>query len=223
MLKSSKVMLVLLAWFAVCAAAQQPAPPTPSARTLEADEYAVYAAAISGLFDQGEFKDRKILIENRTVSFECGENSCNTLDVGNGCSGMREPQQDPDQVLAGFRQSMTLLEAKAWDDFKRNNEHCSPLHNNFAMQHDYLWMDDSTRQAMIGKRPASELPEGQQAGWAQPDRVFLSRPGFNADRTQALVYLGVACHAQCSWFGYLLFGKVNGEWTPLGHYTVQGH
>jgi len=37
------------------------------------------------------------------------------------------------------------------------------------------------------------------------------------------VYLGVVCHEQCSWFGYLLLGKVNGTWTPVGHYTVGGH
>jgi hypothetical protein len=201
-----------------------PAPPAiPSAPAGPQDTYAVYAAAINGLFDEKGFKERKLLIENKTVSFECGAKSCNTLDVGYGCSGMRESGQTPDQVVRSFSQTMTALEPATWADFKLKNQHCSALQNDFPLQHDYLWMEDSTRQALIGKRPAGELSEEAQAAWAQYDKVFLSSPGFNRDNTQALLYLGVVCHEQCSWFGYLLLGKVNGEWTALGHYTVGGH
>lgn len=186
------------------------------------DEYAVYAAAISGLYDQDRFKDRKLLIENRTVSLECGKDSCNKLDVGDGCSGMRQPGQEPEQVLPLFRNTMSLLEQETWEDFKTRNEHCGELRNDFPLQHDYLWMDDSTKQAMIGKRSAADLTQEQQATWSQPDKVFLSSPGFNASHTQALLYLGVVCNEQCTWLGYLLMGKVNGEWTAAGHYTVTG-
>jgi hypothetical protein len=198
----------------------------PSARTVPSatqDAYAVYATAINGLFDDRAFRDRKLLIENQTVSFECGKNSCNRLDVGKGCSGMREPAQSPDLVAMQFRQTMTTLEPSTWDDFKQKNEHCSALQNDFPLKRDYLWMENSTKQAIIGKHPAADLTEEQQAAWSQYDKVFLSEPGFNSDRTQALLYLGVACHEQCSWFGYLLLGKVNGDWTALGHYTVAGH
>ncbi len=217
------VVFCLLAMLPGMAVGQKPAsPPANGAEAAASEEYAVYGAAIAGLFDEGKFKDRRLLIENRTVSFECGQNACNLLDVGNGCSGMREPGQDPDAVLRNFRQTMTLLEQSTWHDFKKNNEHCSALHNDFPVKHDYLWMDDSTQQAMIGKQPASELSELQQAAWATPDKVFLSQPGFNADRTQALLYLAVVCHEQCSWSGYLLLGRVNGEWTAVGHYTAAG-
>lgn len=204
------------------ASAQQSASAAPAPTTGQ-DTYAVYAAAVNGLFDDKALKDRKLLIENKTVSFECGANSCNRLDVGNGCSGMREPKQYPDQVAMQFRQTMTQLEPSTWEDFKKNNEHCSPLQNEFPLKHEYLWMENSTKQAMIGKRPATDLTEQEQAAWSQYDKVFLSQPGFNSDHTQAVLYLGVACHEQCSWFGYLLLAKVNGEWTAIGHYTVAGH
>lgn len=213
---------VLTAYVPSIAFGQQPAPAAPATNTSQ-DTYAVYAAAVNGLFDDKALKDRKLLIENKTVSFECGANSCNRLDVGNGCSGMREPRQYPDQVAMQFRQSMTQLEPSTWDDFKKNNEHCSALQNEFPLKHDYLWMENSTRQAMIGKSPATDLTEQEQAAWSQADKVFLSEPGFNSDHTQALLYLGVACHEQCSWFGYLLLAKVNGEWTAVGHHTMAGH
>lgn len=219
-------LFVLLISFSVAALAQAPAEAKPEAApatTLEQDEYAVYAVGISGLFDNAAFKERKLLIDNRTVSFECGADSCNSLDVGNGCSGMRQPGQNPDDVAALFHQTMTLLEPQAWSDFKKKNEHCSTLQNEFPLQRDYLWMEDSSKQVMVGKRPASELSEAQQAEWAQPDKVFLSRPGFNADRNQALLYLGVVCHENCSWFGYLMMAKVNGTWTAVGHQTMAGH
>lgn len=231
---ASRALVALLLLY-VFAAAQQPAtpqtPPVPTAPSAPAaagaptaqDTYAVYAAAINGLFDDKGFKYRKLLIDNKTVSFECGAKSCNSLDVGNGCSGMREPQQSPDQVVRQFNQTMASLTTSTWDDFKQRNEHCSALKNEFPLQHQYLWMEDSTRQAMIGKRPASEFPEDEQAAWSESDKVFLSSPGFSADGTQAILYLGVVCHEQCSWFGYVLFGKVNGEWTALGHYTMGGH
>ena len=214
---------ILLALVSAFANGQQTPAAAPSpANTIDQDQYAVYAVAISGLFDNAQYKERKILIENRTVSMECGKDSCNLLDLNNGCSGMREPGQDVDRVVLNFTQTMRQLEIKTWEDFKQNNEHCAPLRNQFPLQHDYLWMEDSTKQAMIGKKPATDLNEQEQAAWSQPDRVFLSRPGFNADRTQALLYLGVTCHGQCSWFGYLLLNKVNGEWMPIGHYTVEG-
>ena len=216
------VLCLLSALAAPFAVAQQAAAPA-SPPTGASDAYAVYAAAINGLYDEKGFKDRKLLIENQTVSYECGAKSCNRLDVGNGCSGMRELRQFPDQVAMQFRQTMTTLEPATWDDFKQKNEHCSALQNDFPLKHDYLWMENSTKQAMIGKRPASDLTEEQQAAWAQYDKVYLSQPGFNTDHSQALLYLGVACHEQCSWFGYVLFAKVNGEWTAAGHYTAGGH
>ena len=207
------------------AAAQKPAAkaqPSPKPEDSAADEYAVYATAISGLYDNAGFKDRKLLIENRTVSFECGSNSCNQLDVADGCSGMRQPGQEPEQVLPLFRNTMSLLQEPTWNDFRQENEHCATLKNDFPLQRDYLWMDDATRQAMIGKKPAAEFSDDQQAGWSQPDKVFLSKPGFNPDHTQSLLYLAVVCHGQCQWMGYLLLGKVNGQWTAVGHYTVAG-
>jgi hypothetical protein len=106
----------------------------------------VYAAAINGLFDDARFKDRKLLIENRTVSLECGANSCNTLDMGNGCSGMREPRQSPEQILVQFRQTMALIEPPTWNDFVQKNQHCSALQNEFPLIREYLWMEDATRQ-----------------------------------------------------------------------------
>lgn len=215
---------LLLSLISTLAAGQHSAQSHSAASfSAEHDTYAVYAAAINGLYDEAAFKDRKLLIENKTVSFECGADSCNALDVGNGCSGMRQPGEDLDQVVAKFRQTMSLVELSTWNDFKHKNEHCSALQNEFPLKHEYLWMEDSTQQALIGKRPAAELSEQEQASWAQPDKVFLSRPGFNPDHTQALLYLGVACHERCSWFGYLLLGKVNGAWTAAGHYTVSGH
>jgi hypothetical protein len=213
--------LLLCSMVAVCLAGQQSSKPATATPTQ--DTYALYAAAVNGLYDDKGFKDRKLLIENKSVSFECGQNSCNRLDVQSGCSGMRGPHEYPDQVAMQFHQALSAIEAGTWENFKQNNEHCGALQNEFPLKREYLWMEDSTRQAMIGKRPATDLTEQEQAAWSQYDKVYLSQPGFNADRTQGLLYLGVVCHEQCSWFGYLLFAKVNGEWMAVGHYTMGGH
>lgn len=64
-----------------------------------------------------------------------------------------------------------------------------------------------------------DLDDGWKTFYAKyPDSggyFEVSRIGFNADRTLALVYAGNYCGSLCGRGSYYFYGKVNGKWVPL--------
>lgn len=200
----------------------QPSAPTSKPAAAEAvtdpDEYAVFAVPLAGLFDSTNFPNRKVIVKPRTLSFECGDKSCNLMQGPDGCSGMREkPDQDPELVLRTMRQSMTELKATTAGDFFDKNGKCATLKNDFPVDQPYLFVSDDAQQAWIGKQQVSQLSDE----WKAADNVFFSQVGFNPDKTQALVYFSIVCHEKCGWFGYLLLNKESGAWKVVDHFQFE--
>src|SRR5215475_4029688 len=109
---------VLLLGLSLVPGGQKAPKPVPDT-AVDPDEYAAYAAAMEGLFK--DYEDRKIYIQPETISFQCGRNSCNAYKVKgpdfNGCSGMRDQHQTPEQVLKYLRDSFTGLQPSTTADF----------------------------------------------------------------------------------------------------------
>jgi hypothetical protein len=210
----SRLFLVLcLILASVSISGQETTKPSNTADKLSSDEYAVYAVALNGLFK--EYENRKIYIQSRTLSFECGEKSCNTFKGRGGCSEMRGPEQSAQEVLAYLKDSFADLQQSTTKDFEKKNNHCFPLENLFPLDREYLWSDEHG-PPMLGKKQIKETPEE----WKDSDFVYVSRVGLNADRTQALLYWVVVCHQDCGWFGYYFCEKKNGTWSVVDNYKV---
>ena len=94
---------------------QETTKPNDITDKVSSDEYAVYAAALNGLFK--DYENRKIYIQSRTLSFECGEKSCNTFQGRSGCSEMRGPEQSAQEVLAYLKDSFADLQKSTMKDF----------------------------------------------------------------------------------------------------------
>src|SRR5437899_3315178 len=175
----NKLAFALLLALSIVPAAQKVPKPAPDI-AVDPEEYAAYAAAIKGLFQ--DYAERKIYIQSGTISFQCGRNSCNAYKVKgpdfNGCSGMRDQHQTPEQVLKYLRDSFTGLQPSTTADFAKKNARCSQLENLFPLRRDYLWTSGDT--LMIGRRTVKDTPEE----WRDPDLVFVSRVGLNAEKTQ---------------------------------------
>lgn len=130
--------------------------PVPQMVHPTEEEYAVYGAVMRSLLR--DYPELKLYIQPRTLSFECGKESCSTFLVGAGCSGMRIAEQMPQQVLDALQQTFKGLQKVTTSDFEKKNAHCSLLENRFPFEQDYLWSGEDGKTAM-GKRSVEEIPE----------------------------------------------------------------
>ncbi len=189
--------------------------PVPQMAHPTEEEYAVYGAVMRGLLR--DYPELKLYIQPRTLSFECGNESCNTFLVGAGCSGMRIAEQTPQEVLEALQQTFKGLQKVTTSDFEKKNAHCSLLENRFPIEQDYLWSGEDGKTAM-GKRNVEEIPEK----WKDADLLYFSRAGFDSEQKQALLYWGLFCHKDCGWFGWYFLKKRNGNWEMDANFQVMG-
>ncbi|HXR32265.1 MAG TPA: hypothetical protein VN830_01050 [Verrucomicrobiae bacterium] len=206
------VLLVLLVSIHLESTASCPAP--EMANPAE-EEYAVYGAVMKSLLR--DYPELKLYIQPRTLSFECGKESCNTFQVGEGCSAMRVADQTPQGVLKALRQTFKELQKVTTSDFEKKNAHCGLLENRFPVERDYLWTGEDGKTAM-GKRSVEEIPEE----WKDADFLYFSRVGFDPEQKQALLYWGLFCHQDCGWFGWYLLSKRSGKWVMEANFQVAG-
>lgn len=183
------------------------------------DEYAVFATVMNELMTR--WPNLKLFVQARTLSFECGEQSCNTFrigesDFGEGCSGMRGGDQTPQDVFLGLRDAgFKELQKTTEQDFEAKNKHCSVLESRFRADKDYLWVGEDGKIA-LGKRSIEETPEE----WKDADFLWFSRAGLDAQKKQALLYWALFCHERCSWFGWYYLKKSDGKWQMEHNFQV---
>ncbi|MBU7038781.1 MAG: hypothetical protein HXS52_12690 [Theionarchaea archaeon] len=174
--------------------------PPPSDKVL-AEEYRVNSALIEKGFDLivSCFRDydqiEVIVIEKYT----------STGVFGYG---------DLSEALEWVRDEMPSVTQEMIDDFIDKNGKSYPLEDSFDIRKKVLLLEpDESREIFKDSSGWSEFysryPDAQGI-------LTLSRVGFNADMSKALVYLG----GQCDWlFGagfYVLLVKKDGEWSIQG-------
>ena len=187
-------LLAMLTWPMSSTSQEEPKEPR-----VGTDEYAVYAALIDQLLLHG--KTGRLLLGDRTLSFECDGEKGSAINVG-GCSGMRTKEQTPRQALDQVRRSLLRIHSSTLEDFERKNQKGLPLENRFPLKVDYV---------LYGERH----PEGPEKDWGTPDfAVYLSRVGFNQDQTEALVYVAAVSwtNAQLSGGDYVLLDNKQAKW-----------
>jgi hypothetical protein len=52
------------------------------------------------------------------------------------------------------------------------------------------------------------------------DHVFMSQPGFNFSKTEAILYIDHTCGGLCGGGGYILMRKVNGVWRIVEEHII---
>jgi hypothetical protein len=134
-----------------------------------ADVYGVYDTVLDGVkFPQ---KDTNATIYNKTLNTKCGENSGNPVLI-NGCGGIAMPPDGLEEVHDLLKSSLSQFSRSTWEDFKVNNQSSTEVQDKFHT---------TMKHKLIGK----DLPEE-----VSPDYTFFfSQPGFNKDKTEALVFV----------------------------------
>ncbi|MBD0371703.1 MAG: hypothetical protein ICV60_12760 [Pyrinomonadaceae bacterium] len=184
-------------------------PPSPAARAnlfqIEDEEYAVYSALINDDLkeDEGEPKrpkDRVLIIDESTSLWD----------------GMIEEEKD--KFFEELKKSSPELQAETVEDLQAKSTSPSTLARNFSIGINYLLVSNEEIKEMF-------KGDGVLRGWEAFHRKYpnsggiltLSRVGFNADKTQALVYKGWSCGGLCGGGGYTLLVKKKGAWVIKGH------
>jgi hypothetical protein len=159
----------------------------PGGSSAHDDEYAVYAALIEDRY-LWEGVDL-IVIRNETTLFELG----------------------PDVTFEQVSRSAPALEEETYADFLAVNEEPTPLDGSLDLGFEVALVSPQELEeifaADVGSYDAfyERFPNSQGV-------MELSRVGFNADRSQALVYVGNQ-HAPLGGAGYyLILNKDDGAW-----------
>jgi hypothetical protein len=179
---------------------QQPEPVRDGAEAArEKSEYEVYSAALGQMKIDGE--GRHILIGERTSSFSCDSSDSSGLVV-NECSGMRQRDQSPRQALKEYCSTFKGVLDSTLEDFETVNQNGHALKPGFSLKGKY---------ALYGQ----EHPDGDWKAWGQPDfAVYVSRAGFDTEKSQALVYIAAVSWTDTSLSGgqYVFLQKNKNAW-----------
>lgn len=197
MIKSASILgwLVLVAF--VSGIAQTPTTPKETEACTEQD-YAIYAAALNDLFGR-EKPDRVVLLDQTSIGFPPGMAA--TTQFGGKAQAL----------LKDFPK-----EAK--DDFDSRNKAQVRIESGK--------IKTAFELVLMNGESAGKLVEGGR-GWtgfhedyAKSGISLVSRPGVNADRTKALLYVGTSCDMLCGNGVFVFLGKDGEQWKVLIKVTI---
>jgi len=180
-------LLLLSIVSAGCAPVSMPLP-TPTAPDIETEEEAVYAALFDEMYGEPQMLVLVAVTETAPMSVE---NTDSTLEyVISQMNGLSE------ETVAGFRS---------------RNETAYPLRPD---------MDLGLPYVLLTRDQFNEIFDVNTSGWDvfytrypnSPGLTSVSRVGFNADFTQALVYIGTQSHWLIGAGYYVLLAKTGGRW-----------
>ncbi|HEY0322992.1 MAG TPA: hypothetical protein VGC66_18700 [Pyrinomonadaceae bacterium] len=168
---------------------------------IDDEEYAVYSALINdSLKDSDEDEKRKapgdrlLIIEKHPSLWE----------------GFVDDESK--NFFEELKKNSSELEPETVNDLRVKSNEPSLLERKFAIDIKYALVGNEELEALF--------KEDVGGGWEAFHRKYpksngfltLSRVGFNADKTQALVYKGWSCGGLCGGGAYILLRKKNGVW-----------
>ena len=184
----------------------QSQPQAENQPTAVAADYKVYEAVFD-LMDGIPKKDPHVTIFDVTLNGDCAE-SDSRLPLINGCSFLWMKPDTAGSIKQLLREEWPDMDGSTWADFEANSAASVRLHEPIATP----W-----KHKLIG--PGDE-PEKD---WESPDMtVFVSRVGFNKQKTEAVVYVLIFSYMDQVPTGgdYFLFRKTkSGDWNSAGRLT----
>jgi hypothetical protein len=171
-----------------CSGTPLPVISTPSADQIEAEEQAVYSAALRNLYSATNY----VLMDTTATSL--------TGVDGTG------------STLARVMQDMPAIDQQTADSFWDRNDAAYPLSPAMELAVGFVLLSQAEKGQIFGQNR-----DGWQLFYEQypnaPGITSLSRVGFNPTLDQALVYVGTLSHWLAGAGYFVLFKKVNGAWT----------
>ena len=169
---------------AVPTSTHTPGPTVTPPPSIEAEEYAVYSAAVRQnpiSYDFGPF----LVIRDQTSTFD-------------------------DRL---FEQTLAVhsLPADLADSYRSRNSASYTLGPNLELEQDYVLMTQKEYEQLFGRRGGG-WPEFESTYPGAEGLINFSRVGFSEDGGTALVEMGFRCWDLCGAGGLYLFTKEGDEW-----------
>lgn len=164
-------------------------PMTQRPADASAEEYAVYSALIGSTFSDTQAKF--LVIQDQTVTDRATEDY-----------SLKNPQY--------FRQTFPALKAGVDTDYKAQNKTPVRLRDSFALKLKHVVVENHELEKIFKGAGSwgdfySRYPNSQGI-------IAFSRVGFNADRSQARVYIEHTCGGLCGTGHYVLLEKGAEGW-----------
>ena len=177
------------------------------ASTTAAQDSDVMAAMIEAAYEP--FKSGWVLLDAHAATFACRPTTRRIIDVG-GCSGMLGDGETPEQRLDAVKRDVPQVTREILSDLLAKG----------AQATDTPPLSTSVPHAMWA--PGLDFPSTVRG-----NPVFaatLSRPGFDARREHALVYIATMnwTDRSKSMGQYVFLERPAGKWVPTGHSLVWG-
>jgi hypothetical protein len=146
----------------------------PNRSAVSEDDYRVYNAVLDLM--QFPKNDVHVVISDATLNFKCGGESGNPT-LANGCSFLAIPPDTADQIRELLRKKWPDLAKSTWADFQEKNNEGAKLTDSFVTP----W-----KHRLVG----ADIHDDGAKEWDSPDmELFLSRVGFNVQKSEAVVYV----------------------------------
>jgi hypothetical protein len=174
--------------------------------TLDPDELAVMAVVLDAVYP----KEAKgwVLLSARTATFECNPPANTGLNIG-GCSGMRTPNQSPEEYLSLVRKAIPSVSDELADDLISKSQRSAVLSRIF---------DVPIRQCLYAPGEAFDSGFSGNPEFA----AYFSRVAFDAQHYKAFLYLGMVNWSdQSKSMGqYLYLEKNSASWAIKSHAKI---
>jgi hypothetical protein len=166
------------------------------------EEYEIYEAVLTQKFDlgQGSF----VVIDEMLIPSQ----------VDWLCEEMKKPR------VAGQGSPLCMLSESCLADFLNKGKRPSKLGKCFRPSFGYQILSEEESDEIWEPPPGQNAPHD---GWAVFHKRFeyaawvsLSRAGFDAGHTQALIEAGLLVDGEAGEGGLFLLSRVNGEWKIIG-------
>ena len=192
-----RVWLSIVALVVTAALAQNSLPPKET-ETCTDDDYAIAAAALADLFEK-QNPDKILLLDQTSIGFPPGMAAI-TQFGGKAQALLKDVPKD------------------AKDEFdSRNKTRAKVEPDNIKGSFEVILLTDDESKKLV-----------ESGGWEPlhkkypkaPGITLVSRPGLNAERTRALLYIGTSCDMLCGEGVFFLLGKDGGQWKVLHKETI---
>jgi hypothetical protein len=170
------------------------------------EEYAIYSAAIIGMYlhDGGKAGDPK----GRGLIDEPVE----LVVISRDTFSLKTPNETLEQRLAVWREAR-ILDGSTIESFKNNAREPVKLRRRFALPVAYVLVTNrELTEAFSHDQPETEWEPFYKAYPKSRGYLWLSRPGLNSNRDQALLYIAGRCGVLCGSGYYVMLTKINGAW-----------
>ncbi len=189
-----KVYVILLFLLAVI-----PVLPVDTKRTEVSDEeYAVYSAYLNAIeISPSDGKPVKLIVINDHT--EAIPSSCSLDNIAKHNKRIAKDELKP-----------------LFEDVEARSKESAPLKRLFNFRRDYVLLAAADFAAFFRVKDLEGWEDFYKKYPDSSGYVSLSRVGFNATFTKAIIFRSGSCGSLCGSGDYTLFEKINGKWKEAG-------